>query len=75
MSKNFESGFESFLLSDVYDWAEDVLFRVARAAYLAGWTDAGGRKAGDARGSPPLYSDQGCSPPFCYRGHIPNPSS
>ena len=42
MEKDFEFGFERFLLSDVYDWGEDVLFRLVRAAYMAGWTDAGG---------------------------------
>lgn len=42
MENDFETGFEAFLLSERYDRAEDALFRVVRAAYLAGWTDAGG---------------------------------
>ncbi len=47
MSKNdmeFERAFGNFLESRVYDKAENSLFEVARAAFLAGWKAAGGEE-------------------------------
>lgn len=42
MSDAFEQAFGEFLDSNAYDQAEDMLFSVVRAAYLAGWKAAGG---------------------------------
>lgn len=39
----FEQAFETFLESEQYDQAEDALFSLARAAFLAGWVAAGGK--------------------------------
>lgn len=38
----FETEFERFLESEDYDSAEDALFTLARASFIAGWLAAGG---------------------------------
>lgn len=41
-SNNFEKAFSSFLEAREYDQIEEVLFSLARTAFLAGWSAAGG---------------------------------
>jgi len=40
---DFEQAFSDFLERPEYDRAEAELFRIARAAFLAGWLAAGGQ--------------------------------
>jgi len=42
MNEDFETAFGAFLERSEYDAAEDILFAVARGAFLAGWEAAGG---------------------------------
>ena len=42
LSNEFEQAFDNFLGGQDYDKAEDALFSVVRAAFLAGWRAAGG---------------------------------
>ena len=44
-SDAFEKAFGEFLESKTCDEAEDAIFAVMRAAFLAGWTAAGGESA------------------------------
>jgi len=37
---DFEKSFEDFLQSDNFDGASDVMFLLARAAFLSGWRSA-----------------------------------
>lgn len=41
-SNKFEDAFSDFLEQREYDRAEDFLFSLARAAFVAGWLAAGG---------------------------------
>ena len=42
MSNEFEAAFSAFLDQQAYDDAESALFALVRAAFLAGWSAAGG---------------------------------
>ena len=42
MDNKFESAFSNFLDRHEYDDAENALFEIVRAAFLAGWRAAGG---------------------------------
>lgn len=42
MSNDFEEAFDRYLETGAYDEASNVLFTVARNAFLAGWKAAGG---------------------------------
>ena len=42
MNDLFEKAFENFLERKEYDEAQEALFHVVRAAFLAGWKAAGG---------------------------------
>ena len=42
-SDTFEKAFSNYLAHKDYDEAEDALFSTIRAAFLAGWHDAGGK--------------------------------
>ena len=42
-SDEFEFAFSNFLDRREYDEAESALFSIVRAAFLAGWTAAGGQ--------------------------------
>lgn len=46
LSNEFEQAFDDFLGGEDYDRAEDALFAVIRAAFLAGWNAAGGQPTG-----------------------------
>lgn len=39
-SDELEQAFDNFLSTEEYDQAEDALFSIARAAFLAGWNAA-----------------------------------
>ncbi len=41
---DFEKTFSSFLENKVYDNADNAIFLLVRAAYLAGWKAAGGEE-------------------------------
>ncbi len=41
-SDNFEKAFNDFLERKEYDEAENALFEIVRAAFMAGWLAAGG---------------------------------
>lgn len=43
LSNEFEQAFDDFLGGEDYDRAEDALFAVIRAAFLAGWNAADGQ--------------------------------
>ena len=43
-SDRFEQAFGSFLDRQEYDQAEQALFDIVRAAFLAGWQAAGGKE-------------------------------
>ena len=42
MDNEFEAAFSAFLDRHEYDDAENALFEIVRAAFLAGWCAAGG---------------------------------
>ena len=42
MSNDFEAAFSAFLDQQAYDDAEAAVFTLVRAAFLAGWSAAGG---------------------------------
>ena len=42
MGNDFEAAFDAFLDRHEYDDAENALFAIVRAAFLAGWQAAGG---------------------------------
>ena len=42
MNNDFEGAFDKFLERREYDEAENALFSIIRAAFLAGWKSAGG---------------------------------
>ena len=42
MTDEFEEVFDNFLESQKYDDAEDAIFSLVRAAFIAGWKAAGG---------------------------------
>ena len=44
MDDSFEEAFEEFLEGKEYDQAEEALFAVTRAAFMAGWKAAGGKE-------------------------------
>ncbi|MBR5110469.1 MAG: hypothetical protein IK099_09755 [Clostridia bacterium] len=44
MDDVFEKTFEAFLDRDTYDQAEEALFSLLRAAFIAGWKAAGGKE-------------------------------
>ena len=41
-SKDFEHAFSEFIDQQEYDEAENALFSIVRAAFIAGWKAAGG---------------------------------
>lgn len=49
MSNEFEAQFSVFLEHSSYDSAEQALFAVVRAVFLAGWLAAGGTPPQDVR--------------------------
>lgn len=44
MSNEFEQAFDEFLEHPEYDGAENAIFALTRAAFLAGWLAAGGEQ-------------------------------
>lgn len=45
-SSHFEEKFDAFLENQKYDMAQEALFQVVRAAFIAGWEAAGGPSTG-----------------------------
>jgi len=44
MNNDFEKAFSDFLDSPVYDKSSDIVFKIARSAFIAGWLAAGGKE-------------------------------
>jgi hypothetical protein len=42
-----EKEFDEFLSQEIYDMAEEAIFRLVRTAFIAGWRAAGGEMEGD----------------------------
>ena len=42
MDDDFEKAFDDFLDSPTYDKSSDIIFNIARSAFIAGWIAAGG---------------------------------
>ena len=48
-SNDFEEKFDAFLENRAYDTAEEAVFHLVRAAFIAGWEAAGGEPSGQYR--------------------------
>ena len=56
-SNDFEAAFSQFLDQSEYDAAEEALFSIVRAAFLAGWKAADGAVADSRQELKQLHTD------------------